>query len=32
MNNQWSDDGVGCAVLLAFLAGFFLCAWWYGIL
>lgn len=31
MRDQWSDDGVGCLALLAFLAGFFLCAWWYGI-
>lgn len=27
MNEQWSGDGVGCLALLAFLAGFFVAAY-----
>ena len=32
MRDQWDDDGVGCAVFLAFVAGFAFCGWWYGVL
>lgn len=32
MHDKWDDDGVGCAVFIAFMAGFFFCAWWYELL
>lgn len=31
-DGDWTDGAVGFAVLLAFIAGFFFCAWWYELL